>query len=243
MPASANGAQRRPLTVAAPPAKCPCVVRAATAGEQLVATVPIAIAGVGIAPVVGPAAQTPVLEVDARLASPRLSFLSKLQSSLGGRTRRTLVLKLTNTADAPLSGITSTAAVARSTQGGEPLQLPNLDPIGPRQTRTFEVPVSIHAPAFGSYVVYGTVYGSGPPVTFSVSTHTAPWALFILIVFLAADLIAIAAFRIRRARARAALPAVQGQGTTKQTEVEQTGRTISGAEGPGMVAGNVVADR
>jgi hypothetical protein len=243
VPASLNGPQRGQLVIAVPPAKCPCVVRAATAAERTVKTVPIDVAGVGTAPVVEPGAPAPTLSVDAVVRAAPTSFFTKLQSALGGRTRRTLVLKLTNGTDAPINGITSSAAVARSTQGGEPLQLPNLDPIPAGQTRTFEVAVSLPPPSFGSYTVYGTIYGAGTPVPFAATTRTAPWGLFVFIVLLVIDLIAIAVLRGRRRRAReGALRPSDGNVTSRETETEQTYASFPGSRSADMVGGDALQD-
>src|SRR5581483_11995988 len=142
--------------------------------------------------------------------------------ALGGRTRRTLLLRLANGTDEAVNGVTSSAAVGRSAQGGEPLQLPNLDPIPAHQTRTFAIPVSLPPPAFGQYVVYGTIYGAGPPIPFSASTQTKPWLLFFVVVALIVDVIAVLVLRRRRRERVSSLPARYQNATSRETRVEQT---------------------
>jgi hypothetical protein len=97
-----------------------------------------------------------------------------------------------------LSGVTLSAAVARGTQGGDPLQPPNIEPLSPGQTRSYKVPVRLAPPSFGSYTVFGTVYGGGTPVTFAAETTTTPWALVLIALLLLADLVAVATIRLRR---------------------------------------------
>lgn len=241
IPASLNGPQRQPLVISRPPAPCPCVVRASTAGETLVRTVSIKVAGLPTAPVVDPAVPPSELEVTATVRAADASLFTRLQSALGGRTKRTLLLTLTNHGDAALDGISGIAAVARSTQGGEPLQLPSLGPIAPGQTREYRVPVSISAPSFGSYVVYGSVYGAGTPVVFAAYTRTTPWALFVVIVVLVVDLGVIFTLR-RRRRAATGWPRSGDKATARQTEVEQTSEGASAAGRPNIVGGDASVD-
>jgi hypothetical protein len=218
------------------------VIRAAAAGERVARTTTIVIAGVGTTPVVGPVMVASTLRVKAELRrSPSASLLTRLQSSLGGRTRRVLKLELTNDSSIPLNGITATAALARSQQGGEPLQLPTLDAIRPGQTRSYEIAVSLPPPSFGSYVVYGTIYGSGTPIAFAVEMRTAPWALFLVAILMLADLVAIGILRLRRRRDRpVTLRLSHDKTSTKQTEVEQTSRVAFAADRASMVGGDAL---
>lgn len=200
VPESTQGAQQRPVVVAAPPAPCPCVVRAATAGETLVRVVPITIAGMPSAPTVARESGGSALEVTARVVATSHSFAARLQSSLGGPTRRTLVLTLANRGPTPLSGVTVTAAVARDAQGGEPLQPPNVDTLAPGQSRRLRIPLRLAPPSYGSYVVFGSVYGGGAAVSFAARTTTMPWALILLLAVLLGDLLLLVVARARRRR-------------------------------------------
>jgi hypothetical protein len=199
------------------------VIRAATAGEQEVVTEPIELVGVARAPVTGPdrlAAQP--LGASARVMAGSSSLVDRLKSSLGGPTQRVLVLTLTNRGSTPVSGITVTAAVARSAQGGEPLQPPDVEPLAPGETRPYTLRVTLSAPAYGSYVVFGSVYGPGPPVGFAVRTRTTPWTLIVLGIVLVADVVAITVLRFRRRDGRppGSLPGFEPRGTTRETPAE-----------------------
>jgi len=196
--ASQRAPETRQLIVTAPPAPCPCVLRASTPGEQLVRTIPFDVVGVPRAPLTKPpGSEGSALKVSARLASGSLSFGDRARSALGGPTRRVLELTLSNAGTAPLSDVSVTAAVGRDSQSGDPLQPPNVDPLVPGQTRRLELPVRLSAPSFGRYVVFGTVYGGGAPVSFAASTRTMPWALVVIALLLVADVVAVATLRLR----------------------------------------------
>jgi hypothetical protein len=191
--------QRRKLELTTPPAPCPCVVRAASVADRVVRTVPIDLVGVGTAPVTDPdVAGAETLKVDARVDRGSPGFFDRLRSSLGGSTDRTLELTLTNTGQAPLRGISMVAALAREAQGGEPLQPPNIGLIPPGESGTYRLPVTLPAPSFGSYTVFGTVYGAGTPVTFSAKTSTTPVGLILVVVLLVVIGLAILSLRLRR---------------------------------------------
>jgi hypothetical protein len=97
-----------------------------------------------------------------------------------------------------LTDVSVTAAVGRDSQSGDPLQPPNVDPLPAGQTRRLDLPVRSSAPSFGRYVVFGTVYGGGAPVSFAASTRTMPWALVVIALLLVADVVAVATLRVRR---------------------------------------------
>ncbi len=212
---AASGAhdQSSAMIIGLPPAPCPCVLRASLPGEQIVRTIPFEVVGAPVGPLVRPdtAASADTLKVAARIIEGDQTAFDALRSGLGGATSRVLVLTLTNTGTDPLGGITLTAAVGRNAQGGEPLPIPNIEPLAPGETRPYSIPVEISAPAFGSYVVSGTVYGPGEPVSFHVTTKTTPWLLAILIVVLLVDVVAIAVLRIRRRRRAGATPPQGGE--------------------------------
>jgi len=234
--ASLTAPQHRALLITRPPAPCPCAVRTAGAGEQPVATTPIDIVGLPTAPVVDEGAPTASLRLSASVVDGASSFFAKLQSALGGRTRRTLVLTLTNQTDTLVDGMSGTAAVCRTAQGGEPLQLPTIGALARGQTMTYRVPVSLSAPSFGYYVVYGSIYGGGPPLAFAADTHTQPWGLFVLLVVLVLDIGVIWTVRVRRRQEGArSLPPTHGKETSRQTAVEQTSKRASRAHRPSMV--------
>lgn len=196
---SAARVQRRQLQLTTPPAPCPCVIRAATAGDKLVRTVPIDLVGVGTAPVSDPDVNAAdAVRIEARVVRGSPGFFDRLRSSLGGPTDRTLQLVLTNTGQEPLRGVSVVVAVARQPQGGEPLQPPNVGVLPPGESRTYRLAVSLPAPAFGTYSVFGSVYGVGAPVTFSAKTKTTPVGLLLIVVLLVVIGMAVLSLRVRR---------------------------------------------
>lgn len=198
-PISENGPESRLITLRRPPVPCPCVLRAATPGEDIVVTVPIELIGVETAPL-SPldTVERGGLKVSATVVAGKASIANLLRSGLGGPTRRILVLRVTNNSPARLDGITVSAAVGRTAQGGDTLQAPNIDALEPGESRSYSVPVSLDAPSYGSYKVFGTVYSPAGPATFSVTTRTTPGLLYLLVVVLVADLVALGAMRARR---------------------------------------------
>lgn len=74
--ASVGSQESRTLTVGLPPAPCPCVVRVSTAGDDVVRSAVIDVAGAGTAPVVEPDVAAPAPQVDAHLETTRDSFLT-----------------------------------------------------------------------------------------------------------------------------------------------------------------------
>jgi hypothetical protein len=202
---SSGAAEERELIVTLPPAPCPCVVRASSSGESLVRTVPIDIAGARSAPVVdGTPAPISNLVVDATIAGSSISLLDAIRGQLAGPVDKTLVLTLRNAGTVPLSGLSLSLAVGRSAQGGESVQAPNIDTLAPGQVRPYNIPIRLGAPAYGSYVAFGTVYGGGASVSFQAGTSNKPVILYLLILGLLIDVVAMAVLRIRR---RAAGPA------------------------------------
>jgi hypothetical protein len=175
------------------------VIRASTPADRIVRTVPIDLVGVGTAPVTDPdITGADALQVRARVIGGSPGFFDRLRSSLGGPTDRTVELVLTNTGSSPLTGLSMVAAVGRDTQGGEPAQPPNIGVLPPGESRTYRLPVTLSAPSFGSYAVFGTVYGAGAPVTFSAKTRTTPVGLFLVVVLLVLIGAAIVSLRVRR---------------------------------------------
>jgi hypothetical protein len=242
-PATTSGPVQRTVQVTVPPAPCPCVVRAATAAESAVQTVPITIVGAPSAPVVAaPAAAAAGVSVRARAVAADSSLLDRVRSSFGGPARRTLLLELKNLTAAPLTGISVSAAVGRDTQGGEPLQAPNVDVLEPGETRSYRVPVSLSAPSFGSYDIFGTIYGAGSPTTFTTTTSTTPWGLFVLVVLLLVDVSAMAYLRLARRRRQPTLQPEQFNGSTRETEGEQTLGRAPPMKRAGMVPSDALPD-
>lgn len=210
------------LQIVEPPATCPCVIRAFNAGNAVVRTVPIEIEGVATGPTVAPdPAAVQQVEASASIASARRGGLANLRAALGGRTDMILVLEVRNAGRLPVNGLTMTAAVGRDGQGGEPLRVPELPELAPGETSTLEIPFSVSAPAWGSYVAAGTIYGSGRPTTFTASASVTPWLLVLCIVGLAGTTVLALGLRARRrARIRHALRANHERLSSRRTLAE-----------------------
>jgi hypothetical protein len=107
-----------------------------------------------------------------------------------------------------VSGLRLVGAVGRArTDEGTPFG-GRLTSIPAGETRRFQIPFTIAAPAWGLYRVRGSVYGLTAPVTFNLEHRTEPWGLE---VGLPLALFALAQVLRWRERARAG---------TAQAEVE-----------------------
>jgi hypothetical protein len=201
-PESRRGPEGRFMTLGTPPVPCPCVLRASTPGEDIVKTMAIDLLGVPTAPLADVAtSNSRALAIEASVLSTHASIANLVRNAMGGRTRRVLLLTIKNKSSTIVSDISVTAALGRTTQSGETLQSPNIDPIGPHETRTFTIEFALRPPAFGAFKVFGTVYSSGEPISFQATTHSTPWLLFLVGGVLAADLVALGALRVRRRQA------------------------------------------
>lgn len=202
-PISETGPESRLITLRRPPVPCPCVLRAATPGEDIVVTAPIELIGVETAPLAPiDTVERGGLKVSASVVAGKASIANLVRSALGGPTRRILVLRVTNNSAVRLDGITMSAAVGRTEQGGDTLQASNIDALEPGESRSYSVPVSLDAPSYGAYKVFGTVYSPAGPATFSVTTRTTPGLLYVFTLALAVDLVALGALRARRSVGR-----------------------------------------
>lgn len=183
-PFAGGGSEVIELVVRKPPLPCPCVVRAASRGNEVVRTAPITVDGQPVAPVVGSPPPTSSLVVSVALLDVEGSFWQRTRSGLGGRTPRTLELEIKNTGVTPASQISVNAAVGRDRQAGEPLLMPDIAPLLPGEVRRYSIPVVLPAPAYGRYLVFGSVFGAGNPVRFEAVTSTTPALLVASIIIL-----------------------------------------------------------
>ena len=200
------------LNVGRPPPPCPCVVRVADASNAVVRTVPIELVGIASGPVVASQPPGPLLDVKARISRGSVSLLDRLKESVGGSVKRTLVLEVKNLGVRSSPQIRGNAAVGRSVDTGEPLAMPVIAPLGPGQTKRYDVPVRLAAPSYGRYRISGIVGGYGVPVRFVTSTSTTPILLIALGFALTVDLVVLVVFRLRRRYWRASV----GVGDSRQ---------------------------
>ncbi|MDA8267517.1 MAG: hypothetical protein M0013_03965 [Actinomycetota bacterium] len=195
------------LRVAAPPAPCPCVVKAeplvgrGTLTQQVL-TVPITITGASYAP---PAAQA----VSEGYSGLRVIHAVVVGSGswaewFGATPHRALLVRLRNVS-ADL--IPSTPFVLRAGQGPDPSQVvatPVLPPLFPGQTVSYRVPVTFPAMSIGHYEVVGSLGSVGQIVPFTARTTLMPWGLLALAALVVALTVARAVMRRRRRAARSA---------------------------------------
>jgi hypothetical protein len=189
-----------PLTV--PPVGCPCVIRAESPTGDLVRTTTIELAGVPVVPplpAVGPGAATQ-LQVKTKVLDEGASWPRSWLAPFGGPVTRTLSITLRNMGTTPLSGMRVVAFVGRDRSSGEPVASAPVSALAPQTAETLEFPVEISAPTWGTYVVYGTVYGLDVPVSFTARTETTPWAWQVMLPL---ALLVVARILRRRDRARA----------------------------------------
>ncbi|MFI6962776.1 hypothetical protein [Streptomyces sp. NPDC050255] len=168
---AADGTFRLTLLVGAPPADCPCVVRATTGAGQNArsATTDIEVADVPEGVVPDPGTSTPqVAVVDAELTGD-----GGLAELFGGRPHRTLVVTVRNTGTATLG---RTPLIVRWGGGSSidtDVAAPLTSPLKPGEQATYRVPVAMPLASFGRYSVGGR-YDSR---SFVVTTDLYPWGL------------------------------------------------------------------
>jgi hypothetical protein len=200
------------LKVSVPPSTCPCVVRVTTTGGDVVRTAPLEIAGAPVGPVIGPAvvaaeSSDPVpLVVRARVSTEGARFPESWYGPLGGPARRTLVLRIANRSTATLTGLRFVASAGHGRGSASPVASRRLAPIAAGAERVVRIPLDLAAPAFGDYVVFGSVYGLDAPVAFSAKASNEPWGLELLLPLL---LLVFAQIARRNERARARMPLQQ----------------------------------
>jgi hypothetical protein len=189
------------LRLTRPPVGCPCVIRVSDAGEDTVRTVPIALDGVPLEPqpLIDPASARDVLRVSARLLDRGAPWPEAWLPAFAGVARRTLLLTMENRGGETITGIRVNVVVGRSRNRGTPVASRRVAPLAAGEHRAIRIPVELDAPAWGDYVVYGTVSGASASRPFATTTTSDPWALELMLPLL---LLAAAQFARRRARAR-----------------------------------------
>lgn len=172
------------LTAAKPPVGCPCViaVRPVTGGEPR--TVPLEVTGVrtlsaaldaGKAPATG-RATTRLLtatKVSVTGGGPGLGWLA-------GPARRTLRVTLRNNGTAALTDPPLTLTAGRGDHPTRIIEAPPLGTLAPGAERTYEIPVTLDALAFGRSTIRGEIAGLDEPIAFTAETASYPWAFPIL---------------------------------------------------------------
>ncbi|MFV2173016.1 hypothetical protein ACFHW2_24975 [Actinomadura sp. LOL_016] len=174
----------RPATVvlkaAKPPVGCPCViaVRPVTGGEPR--TVPITVTGVPtLAAAEAPATGRPTTR---RLTATRVRVTGGGPGPgwLAGTADRTLRVTLRNNGTAALTDPALTLTAGRGDQPARIIDAPPLGTLAPGAERTYAIPVTLDAPAFGRYTIRGEIAGLDEPIAFTAEAASYPWAFPIL---------------------------------------------------------------
>ncbi|SEG76209.1 hypothetical protein SAMN04489712_111136 [Thermomonospora echinospora] len=187
------------LNVTAPPVGCPCVisVRPVTGGTPR--TVPITVTDV---PVLSPSQRRTATAAgaDRQITATKVTVRGGGfgESWFGGTAHRTLRVTLLNEGDAPLTDPPLSLTAGRGSEPADLVTAPALGTLAPGEERTYEIPVSLPAPAFGRYTIRGEITGVDEPIAFTATTSSYPWALPVL----AALLIPLPALTRRRPPAR-----------------------------------------
>ncbi|SNT38461.1 hypothetical protein SAMN05443665_102660 [Actinomadura meyerae] len=161
------------LTVGAPPAACPCVVRVGTLpggpGPEAVVTVPFTVAG---HPVEAVRRDAPPVRAD--VVGLELVGGGGRGELFGGRPRRTLVLRIRNSGPEPLENAPLVVGWGGGAVPDSPLDAPPTGTLRPGQTATYRIPVVLPPASFGRFVVGGRYAGAVP---FETSFSAYPWGL------------------------------------------------------------------
>ncbi|MEV6196570.1 hypothetical protein AB0M19_29695 [Streptomyces sp. NPDC051920] len=197
---AADGTFRLTLIAGAPPAACPCVLRAVAAQGGKRAQTPLTVAG---APD-GPSAAAPAPAVRVDVIATALSGGPRFGELFGAPAHRTLTVTLRNPGDRPLGRAPLIVTWGPGANADLPVGKPLTAELPAHAQRTYRIPVRLPAAAFGRYSVGGR-YG---PAAFSVTTDLYPWGLLglaflavLLTVFTASVLVRQGAERLRARRA------------------------------------------
>ncbi|QKW38057.1 hypothetical protein HUT06_32005 [Actinomadura sp. NAK00032] len=198
------------LNVAKPPVGCPCVIAVRPVTGGAARTVPIKVAGV---PTLS-AAERPAASAAGgtrRLSATAVSVRGGglLDGWLGGAADRTLRVTLRNEGTTPLTDVPLSLTMGRGPDPADLVTAPALGTLDPGQERTYDIPFTLGAPAFGRYTVRGEIGGLDEPIAFTAHTAGYPWALPLLGALLVP--LPLAARR-RRPRPRPASAARQPRG-------------------------------
>ncbi|MFI8293400.1 hypothetical protein ACIGBL_30110 [Streptomyces sp. NPDC085614] len=199
---AADGTFRLTLIAGAPPAACPCVLRAVAVQDRARAQTPLHVAGVaGGPPATAPA---PVVRVDVVAAT--LSGGPRFGELFGAPAHRTLTVTLRNPGDRPLGRAPLIVAWGPGATVDLPVGIPVTAELPARAERTYRIPVRLPAAAFGRYSVGGR-YASAE---FAVTTDLYPWGLLglasvaVLLTVFTASVAVRRSAESRRARRRTA---------------------------------------
>lgn len=161
------------LTVGAPPAACPCVIRVGTLpggpGTAATVTAPFTVQGHPVERV-----RRDVAPVRADVVGVEVTGGGERGELFGGRPRRTLVLRIRNAGAEPIENAPLVVGWGSGDTPDSPLDAPKTGTLRPGETATYRISVVLPPAAFGQFVVGGRYAGSVP---FETSFSTYPWGL------------------------------------------------------------------
>ncbi len=189
------------FTITSPPVPCPCVVLATGVTGAEAASTPIAIGDVGQAPLAA-SGSVPALAVTARLRDGSRSVTSRLRALLGGRETRSVEVTVRNTRSESLDRVAFGGAVGKGTDL-TPFWVPTVAPLAGGEERSYTIPTTLAAPAWGRYTWEVAAFGAGPAQQRRLSERIVPWGLVVLVAALTVDLTAFGVVRVRRRGAAA----------------------------------------
>ncbi|MFI6514259.1 hypothetical protein ACIBF1_01705 [Spirillospora sp. NPDC050679] len=177
------------LNVAKPPIGCPCVVAVRPVAGGAPVTAPVKVAGM---------ATLPSPELGAVAGSRRITVLkvsvdgSGAAEQFGGPARRTLRFTVRNDGATAVTDPPLSLAAGRGADPTSIVDAPPLGTLAPGEERSYQVPFTLGAPAFGRYAVRGEITGLDEPIAFTGHTASYPWAvpvaglLLLMVAFLRA---------------------------------------------------------
>ena len=93
-------------------------------------------------------------------------------------------LTIANTGTVPLANLPVTVALGTSKQPTDVVARPKFPEIAAGDSQSVDVPITLPAPAFGTYTVKTTVSGIDQPTSSTVTTSTYPWLLLAVAILL-----------------------------------------------------------
>jgi len=191
------------LPITAPPVACPCLVRVSNANQDEVAVVAITLLGHPVEPVVGNAPATRAVTVEIDSVPSASGVVARTRAWLGGPVRYDVTIRVTNQSATAVSAMAVTGTVGRAGDDDlERFEVPEPGVIDPGQTWTVTTHAELPAPVYGQVEWRATVSGVGSAVTAIDRTSHRPWLLYVCLVVLAADVLALLTrWTIRRRRA------------------------------------------
>lgn len=194
---SRSGPTATELMISAPPAPCPCVIRATATSLQETAVASIDLVGHPVAAIAEPA-DGRLLSVSMEVRRDPEGLVENFRAWLGGPTAYAVEVLVRNTSATAIDGVVLSGSAGR---GKPAYSFPVPDPgsIAPGGELRVRARALRPAPALGKYRWEVIASGAGLPARATGTTRNLPPLLVLLAAGLAADALA---FAWRRARSR-----------------------------------------